>query len=151
MYSCLYSGCHSISLPPSEGPCWLTFGWLSSPPIRHCYSSVFPSDVLSLPQSFTCSQLWEQSEHANSSEVPQTGEHCQKNNLHNIKAFVSSTLSGRQVAPVGITWLSLWKTTGTKVSSTWKLQKQEDTCLSIMHKILYSILSYFVLPCYVLV
>lgn len=72
-------GSYSISSSQSWGPCWLTFGWLSSPPTRHCYSSVFPSDVLFSPQSLSCSQLWEESKQANSSKEAQTGECCQKN------------------------------------------------------------------------
>lgn len=146
VYSSLCTGCHFISFSHSAGPCWLTFGWLSSPSAHHCYSCVFPSDVLFLPQSLTCSQLFlsskrEESKHASSSEEPQTGEYCQKNNLHNTKAFVSSPLSGRQVVAAGITWLSLWKTVGTEVSSTGKPQKQEDLCLSSKH-ILWDILFY---------
>lgn len=145
-YSSFCSGCLSVSFPQSGGPCWLTFGWLSSPSTHYCFPSVSPSDVLFSPQSLTCSQLWEESKHASSSEEPQTGEYCQKNNLHNTKAFVSSPLSGRQVVTVGITWLSLWKTMGTKVSSTGKPQKQEDLCLSTKH-IIWDIVFYSILSC----
>ena len=113
---------HSIVIPPS-----------------------FPSDVLFSPPSLTGSQLWEESEHASSSEGLQTGEYCQKNNLHNTKAFVSSPLSGRQVVTVGTTWRSLWKSMGTEVSSKGKPQKQEeDLCLSTKHiiedAVFYSVL-----------
>lgn len=146
MYTNFSSSSFSVSFSQSGSPCWLTFGWLSSPSTPYCYSSVFPSDVLFSLQSLTCSQLWEESKQSSPSEEPQTREYCQRNNFHHTKAFVSSLLSGGQVVTMGITLLSLWKTMGTEVSSTGMPQKQEYLCSSSM-LIIWGIVLYSTVLC----
>lgn len=63
-YSSFCSGCHSISFPRSGGPCWLNFGWLSSPPP---HTIVTPLSFLQMSFSrhnqLACSQLWEENKH----------------------------------------------------------------------------------------
>lgn len=150
MYSNFGSGCYSVSFSQSGSPCWLTFGWLSSPSTPYCYSSVLLSEVFFSLQSLTCSQLWEESRNSSSSQEPKTREYCQKNNFHHTKAFVTSPLSGGQVVTVGITLLSLWKTMGTEVSSIGKPQKQEDLCYS-SKPIIWGIVLYFTVLCFSLI
>lgn len=89
VYGNFSTGCSSTRFPQLRGPCWLTLGWLSSLPAPLLFLR------LSLRCPFSCHErsaaliLWEESEPASSSEEAQSGEYCQKNNLHNTKAFVS--------------------------------------------------------------
>lgn len=128
VYGNFSTGCSSTRFPQLRGPCWLTLGWLSSPSLHHCYSSVFPSDVLF--RATSAPLLW-YSERKASRLAPQ-----KKHNLGStVKRTICTTqkllfpdpLSGRWVVTVGITWISLWKTTGTEVSST---SEPQSLCVS---------------------